>query len=259
MSKRVILVVIVAALLLGSPLFAGGAGEEGAVKTQIVNVASTFPADSPQDKGLNVFKETLEKESNGRFEVIIHTGGSMGNERETFEQLADGSVEFGANGSGDIGQFYPEYFVSEVPYIFQNVDQFWGYWNGPLGKEISDLEEKERNVKTVGVVLRGARYLTANKPIRSVEDVKGLKIRLPQLESWMAAWQALGRPSYPESNFSEVYLALQTGTVEAQENPPETILNYKFYEVQKYLIKTEHIFSRRPVPDVHGLVQPADP
>ena len=175
-------------------------------------------------------------------EVIIHTGGSMGNERETFEQLADGSVEFGANGSGDIGQFYPEYFVSEVPYIFQNVDQFWAYWNGPLGKEISDLEEKERNVKTVGVVLRGARYLTANKPINSVADVKGLKIRLPQLESWMAAWQALGALPTP-INFSEVYLALQTGTVQAQENPPETILNYKFYEVQKYLVKTEHIFS----------------
>ena len=242
MSKKLIFVVIVAVLLLSSPLFAGGAGEEGAVKTQIVNVASTFPADSPQDKGLTVFKETLEKESNGRFEVIIHTGGSMGNERETFEQLADGSVEFGANGSGDIGQFYPEYFVSEVPYIFQNVDQFWGYWNGPLGTEISDLQEKERNVKTVGVVLRGARYLTANKPINSVADVKGLKIRLPQLESWMAAWEALGALPTP-INFSEVYLALQTGTVAAQENPPETILNYKFYEVQKYLIKTEHIFS----------------
>ena len=242
MSKRVVCLLFLVVAVAASPLFAGGEGEAGSAKTQIVNVASTFPADSPQDKGLNVFKKIVEEESNGRFEVIIHTGGSMGNERETFEQLADGSVEFGANGSGDIGQFYPEYFVSEVPYIFQNVDQFWGYWNGPLGKEISDLIEKERNVRTVGVVLRGARYLTANKPIRSVADVSGLKIRLPQLESWMAAWQALGALPTP-INFSEVYLALQTGTVQAQENPPETILNYKFYEVQDYLVKTEHIFS----------------
>ena len=67
MFKRVIIVVIVAALVLGSPLFAGGAGEEGAVKTQLVNVASTFPADSPQDKGLNVFKKIIEEKSNGRF------------------------------------------------------------------------------------------------------------------------------------------------------------------------------------------------
>ncbi len=241
--RKVFVFVMILSLLFGAgTVFAGGQGEGGAAKSQIVNVASTFPADSPQDKGLQLFKKVVEEKSNGRIEVIIHTGGAMGNERETFEQLIDGSVEFGANGSGDIGQFYPEYFVSEVPYIFKDVNQFWSYWNGPLGKEISDLEEKERGVKTVGVVLRGARYLTANRPINAVSDVKGLKIRLPQLESWMMAWEELGALPTP-INFSEVYLALQTGTVEAQENPPETILNYKFYEVQKYLVKTEHIFS----------------
>jgi tripartite ATP-independent transporter DctP family solute receptor len=241
MLKKIFVLCVIAAFFAAVPVLAGGAGE-GAAKTQIINVASTFPDDSPQDKGLDLFKKIVEEKSNGRFEVIIHTGGAMGNERETFEQLIDGSVEFGANGSGDIGQFYPEYFCSEVPYIFKNVDQFWAYWNGPLGKEISDLIEEERGVKTVGVVLRGARYLTANKPIRSVADVRGLKIRLPQLESWMMAWEQLGALPTP-INFSEVYLALQTGTVAAQENPPETILNYKFYEVQKYLVKTEHIFS----------------
>ncbi len=242
MRKFIIVTLLLVSLVGTGTLFAGGEKEGGAQKSQLVNVASTFPAGSPQDEGLNVFKKLVEERSNGRFEVIIHTGGSMGNERETFEQLADGSVEFGANGSGDIGAFYPKYFVSEVPYIFKNIDQFWAYWNGPLGKEISDLIEKERNVRTVGVVLRGARYLTANKPIRNVADVQGLKIRLPQLASWMAAWEHLGALPTP-INFSEVYLALQTGTVAAQENPPETILNYKFYEVQEYLIKTEHIYS----------------
>lgn len=102
----------------------------------------------------------------------------MGSERETYEQLADGSVEFGAVGTADISTFYPEYAVSEVPYIFRNVSRFRDCWNGPLGEEIHDLQEREDGVRTVGVVLRGARYLTtADTPVASVEDVKGLTIR----------------------------------------------------------------------------------
>lgn len=228
-------------LLVGSvSLFAAGGAEGGG--TQVINIASTFPDGSPQDEGLDLFKELVEERSNGRFQVINQTGGAMGNERETFEMLSAGEVEIGAVGSNDISTFYPEYAVSEVPYIFSSVDQFWAYWNGPLGEEIHDLIEEERGVRTVGVILRGARYLTANRPVRNVDEVEGLQMRLPQVGSWFAVWEHLGALPQP-INFSEVYLALQTGTVEAQENPPETILNYKFYEVQDYLIKTEHIYS----------------
>ncbi len=239
MKKAVYFAVVLVLVLTAAWAFAGGAAEE---RARIVNVASTFPGGSPQDAGLDLFAELIGERSNGRFEVIVHTGGAMGSERETYEQLSDGSVEFGAVGSNDISTFYPEYAVSEVPYIFTDIDQFWGYWNGPLGREIHDLQEANDNVRTLGVVLRGARYLTANRPIESVEDVRGLSIRLPPVEYWFAVWEHWG--ALPESiDFAEVYLALQTGTVEAQENPPETIVNYNFYEVQEYLIATEHIFS----------------
>lgn len=241
MRRAICLVLVLALLMSAATLFAGGQGERAA-RAQIVNVASTFPGGSPQDQGLNVFKQLVEERSGGRYEVIIHTGGAMGNERETFEQLSDGSVEFGAVGSNDISTFYPEYAVAEVPYVFNSVDQFWNYWNGPLGQEIHELQERERNVRTVGVVLRGARYLTSNRPVRSVEEVRGLTMRLPPVGAWFAVWEHLG--ALPQAiDFSEVYLALQTGTVEAQENPPETIVNYNFHEVQEYLIQTEHIYS----------------
>ena len=241
--RKVICVGLALTLVLGTvSLFAAGTAEGAAPRRQIINVASTFPGGSPQDQGLNVFKRLVEERSDGRLEVIIHTGGAMGSERETFEQLADGSVEFGAVGTNDISTFYPQYAVSEVPYIFTNVNQFWNYWNGPLGQEIHELQERERGVRTVGVVLRGARYLTANRPVHSVADVRGLRMRLPPVSSWFATWEHLG--ALPSAiDFAEVYLALQTGTVEAQENPPETILNYNFHEVQRYLIATEHIYS----------------
>jgi TRAP-type C4-dicarboxylate transport system substrate-binding protein len=196
MKKRIsgLLVLIACGLLVLGPaiVFAGGAKESGKAaapaKKIIMNVASTFPPNSPQDQGLVKFKQLVEQRSGGKMEVLIHPSNAMGDERQTFEMLAAGSVEFGAVGTNDISTFFPKYAIAEVPYIFSSVDQFWKYWAGP-GKELSALIEKEKNVRTVGVILRGARYTTANKPIKSVADVKGLKIRLP------GRWS--GRPTAP--------------------------------------------------------------
>jgi tripartite ATP-independent transporter DctP family solute receptor len=205
------------------------------------NVASTFPPNSPMDLGLNKLRDTLAQQTNGRINIQIHRGGSMGDEKQTFELLSQGSVEFGAVGSGPISVFFPKYFINEVPYMFSSQDDFWKFWNGP-GKELAALMEKQRGVRTDGVVYRGARYLTSNTPVRTIADVKGLKMRLPPTKSWFKVWESLG--AVPSTiAFSEVYLALKTGVVEAQENPPETILAYKFYEAQKYLIATEHVYA----------------
>jgi TRAP-type transport system periplasmic protein len=210
-------------------------------KTMIVNIASTFPPDSPQDQGMVRFKELVEERSDGRINVLIHPSNAMGDEIQTFQMLSEGSVEYGALGSNDISTYFPKYYICEVPYVFSSTDDFWKFWEGP-GKELSDIIENERGVRTDGVILRGARYLTANRPIKTVEDVKGLKMRLPPVDAWFKVWEHLG--ALPQNiAFGEVYLALKTGVVEAQENPPETILNYKFYEAQEYLVATKHIYS----------------
>jgi len=241
---RFALVSALIALTLTAPVFAGGGGEKAAApaKKMVVNVASTFPPDSPQDKGLQRFKALAAERSGGRLDVLIHASNAMGDERQTFELLSSGSVEYGAVGSNDISTFFPKYAVAEVPYMFTSVDQFWKYWNGEAGKQVHDMIEKEKGVRTVGVILRGARYMTSNRPINSLDDVKGLKIRLPPVKAWTKVWEHLGALPVTVA-FGEVYMALKTGAVEAQENPPETILNYKFYEAQKYLVATEHIYS----------------
>jgi TRAP-type transport system periplasmic protein len=205
------------------------------------NVASTFPPDSPQDKALNKFKQLVAERSGGRIEILIHPSNAMGDERSTFEMLSAGSVEYGAVGTNDVSTFFPKYFICEVPYVFSSQDDFWKFWNGP-GKELSAIIEKERAVRTDGVIFRGARYLTANRPVNSVAEVKGLKMRLPSVKSWFKVWEGFG--ALPSTiAFGEVYMALKTGVVDGQENPPETILNYKFYEAQKYLVATEHVYS----------------
>jgi tripartite ATP-independent transporter DctP family solute receptor len=236
MQKRIgiILVVLLCGLMVFGPTVVSA-------QKITANVASTFPPDSPQDKGLNKFKQLVAERSNGRIEVLIHPSNAMGDERSTFEMLSAGSVEYGAVGTNDISTFFPKYFICEVPYVFSSQDDFWKFWNGP-GKELSAIIEKQRAVRTEGVIFRGARYLTANRPVNSVADVKGLKMRLPSVKSWFKVWESFG--ALPSTiAFGEVYMALKTGVVEGQENPPETILNYKFYEAQKYLIATEHVYS----------------
>jgi tripartite ATP-independent transporter DctP family solute receptor len=188
------------------------------------------------------FKELVEQRSKGDMVVQIHVGGAMGGEREVFEGMSTGGLEMGAMGSGDIGIFFPKYQVFEVPYVMRDADHFWKFWNGPVGKEFNDVPLKERGVMTAGIVYRGARYLTANKPIKTVAELKGLRIRLPENKVWVDIWKSLGTQPVVVA-FPEVYMALKTGVADAQENPMESIWAYKFYEAQKYLIATQHVFS----------------
>lgn len=235
---------VAATVLLFSSLLAAGdavfaAADPKSGNKITANVASVYPPGSPLDVGLNKLKDTLAQQTGGRINLQIHRGGAMGDEKQTFEMLSQGSVELGAVGSGPISTFFPKYFIGETPYMFSSQDDFWKFWNGPA-KELFAVMEQQRGVRTDGVIYRGARYLTSNTPIRTVADVKGLKMRLPPVKAWVKVWESLG--AVPSTiAFSEVYIALKTGVVAAQENPPETILAYKFYEAQKYLIATEHV------------------
>ena len=152
----------------------------------------------------------------------------------------------GAMGSGDTSIFFPKYQVFEVPYVMRDADHFWKFWNGPVGKEINDVSLNQRGVMTSGVVWRGARYLTANREIRTPEQVKGLRIRLPENKPWVEIWKSLGAQPVVVA-FPEVYMALKTGVVDGQENPTPTINGFKFYEAQKYLMLTEHIITPLPM------------
>lgn len=210
-------------------------------KTKI-NIGSTYGPDAPVHFGMVKFKELVEQRSKGDMEVQIHVGGAMGGERDVFEAMSSGGLEMGAMGSGDVSIFFPKWMVYEVPYALRDADHFWKFWNGPVGKEVNDMVLKERGVMTAGVVFRGARFLTANRPIKTPAEVKGLKIRLPEVKPWIKVWESLGALPVVVA-FPEVYMALKTGVAEGQENPLESIWAYKFYEAQKYLIGTRHVYS----------------
>jgi tripartite ATP-independent transporter DctP family solute receptor len=226
--------VIVAFAALGLALPAG-AGMK-------INIGSTYGPDAPVHYGQVKFKELVEQRSKGDMQVQVHVGGAMGGERDVFEGMSTGGLEMGAMGSGDVSIFFPKWMVFEVPYALRDADHFWKFWNGPVGKDVNDMVLKERGVITTGIVYRGARFLTANRPIKTPSDVKGLRLRLPEVRAWVDIWKSLGALPVVVA-FPEVYMALKTGVAEAQENPLESIWSYKFYEAQKYLIGTRHVYA----------------
>jgi tripartite ATP-independent transporter DctP family solute receptor len=228
-------------LLLGIWLSLAVALPAGAAKLTM-NIGSTYGPDAPVHFGLEKFKELVEQRSNGEMAVQVHVGGAMGGEREVFEAMSSGGLEMGAMGSGDVAIFYPKWMVYEVPYALRDADHFWKFWNGPLGKEVNDMILKERGVQTVGIVYRGARWVTANRPVKTPADLKGVKLRLPEIKSWVEIWKSVGAMPVVVS-FPEVYMALKTGVAEAEENPLESIWSYKYYEAQKYLIGTRHVYA----------------
>jgi tripartite ATP-independent transporter DctP family solute receptor len=228
-------------LLLSLTLVLTLAPLSGSAKMR-VNIASVYAPGAPVHAGLEKFKELVGSRSNGEIEVLLHVSGAMGGERDVFEAMSTGAVEMGAMGSGDVAMFFPRYFAFEVPYVLRDEDHFWKFWNGEIGKGINQMVLDRKGVMTVGIVYRGARYFTANRPVKEPADVKGLKIRLPEIKAWIKIWKQLGALPVVVA-FPEVYMALKTGVCEAQENPLESIYAYKFYEAQKYLIATNHVFS----------------
>lgn len=205
----------------------------------LINVASTFPAEGHVHEGIEKFKQYIDEKTNGRIEVVIHPAGALGTTREICEGLKAGTIEMGVYGDEDVEYYCPQYAVFSVPYLFRDAQQYITYME-TKGSDLFEAIQKECGIITGTWCYRGARHVTANKEIIEPEDLAGLKFRLPSMPIRIAVFEAYGA-SPIIVDFSELYMALKTGTADAQENPPETIYSYKYYEAQKYMILTGHI------------------
>jgi TRAP-type C4-dicarboxylate transport system substrate-binding protein len=150
------LIVLTLVFVLAVSAFAGGAKEGGAAKKVTANIASTFPPDSPQDKGMNKFKQLVAERAGGRVEILIHPSNAMGDEKQTFELLSQGSVEYGALGSNDISTYFPKYYISEFP-KFSPARTTSGNTGTGSGKGTQCPHRKERGVSRRRHLPRGAR------------------------------------------------------------------------------------------------------
>src|SRR6266478_3262430 len=182
----------------------------------------------------------IKKRTNGRYDVEVFPASTLGKETDINQGLTLGTVDIIYTGQLFAGRTYGPLAIGGAPFMFRDFDHWKRYSTSTLFQQLGDGYQKAGGNKVVAITYYGERHVTSNKPINKPEDMKGLKIRVPDAPLYTMFPRAVGANATPIA-FAEVYLALQNGTVEAQENPLPTIDAKKFYEVQKYIVLTGHI------------------
>jgi tripartite ATP-independent transporter DctP family solute receptor len=187
------------------------------------------------------FKALAAERSGGRITVQTFHTGELGAERDMFDSLQIGAIEMGRSGSLIISIAAPAYGAMDVPYVFRSQEHLRNVLSGPIGQAMHGEFLARRGIRVLGIVNRGPRHLTTrNRAVRTPVDLRGLKLRVPEIPVYVAAWRALGASPLPMA-FPEVFTALQQGTIDGQENPLGTIHGNNFQDVQRYLILTAHV------------------
>jgi len=189
--------------------------------------------------GVEKFKEVLESDSNGAIKVSIFGGDMLGTEPEQAEQLALNTTQMFSSGWGGLKQI--DYLA--LPYLMDSLKNYLAVLQGPVGQKWNEQLISQFKLRIIGFLDRSPREISANKVIKSLDDLKGLKLRVPELDYYVRSFAAFGAKPTPMA-FGEVYTSLQAGTVDGQENPIETIWAMKFYEVQKSVAMVDYI--RKP-------------
>jgi tripartite ATP-independent transporter DctP family solute receptor len=183
----------------------------------------------------------IAKRTSSRYTMEVFPASTLGKETDINQGLTLGTVDIIYTGQLFAGRTYGPVAIGGAPFMFRNFEHWKAYANSGLFQELAEgYRQKSGGNKMVAITYYGERHVTSNKPINAPADMKGLKIRVPDAPLYTMFPRAVGANPTPIA-FAEVYLALQNGTVDAQENPLPTIDAKKFYEVQKFIVLTGHI------------------
>lgn len=229
---------LVAAAALGVSLLAATVAQAA----QEMNLAFTPPPNSHYGDGARAFADTIARLSGGKFKINLKPAGALGGERDVIEGLQIGSVELTISSTGPIGNFVPEVYALDFPFLFESYEHARRVLDGPVGDEILRKFDAQGLVGLAWAE-NGFRHVTNNvRPVKTPEDFRGLKLRTMENKVHIAAFQAVGASPTPMS-WTEVITALQQGTVDGQENPVTILTANNFWEFQKHLTLTGHVYS----------------
>lgn len=198
---------------------------------------------SNEYKSIQYLSDYLKKESEGKLTLKIYPDSQLGDDREMLEQVSAGQLDLALAESGRLGLWIKEAEIFQLPYAFKNFDHLIDVlFNSNSGKKIIKKAKLEKGWIIVANAYNGTRQTTSNKVINSLDDMKGMKLRVPNAQANLDFASYIGASPTPMA-FTETYLGLQTNAVDGQENPLSAIKTSKFYEVQKYIALTNHIIN----------------
>ncbi|MXN66335.1 DctP family TRAP transporter solute-binding subunit [Stappia sp. GBMRC 2046] len=187
------------------------------------------------------FGEELSRLTDGRIEVEVYPNESLGKEIDLINGMQLGTVDMTITGES-LQNWAPMAALLAVPYAYKSIEHMDEVATGEIGDKIKQQIIEKVQIRPIAYFARGPRDLTSNRPIASPDDLKGLKMRVPNVPLFVDVWKALGANPGPMA-FSEVFTSLQNGTIEAQENPLALIRSANFNEVQSHVNMTEHVRS----------------
>lgn len=197
--------------------------------------------DNTWHKAALKFKELVEARSKGLVKVKVYPNSQLGKEMELIDSIQLGTADMTITGES-LQNWAPKAALMAVPYAFESSEEMRAAAASPAGLEISKQITEKTGLVPIAWFERGPRHLTSNRPVKSPDDLKGLKVRVPNVPIFVKVWQELGAKPTPMA-FSEVFTSLQQSTIEAQENPLSLIDSASFSEVQKHVNLTAHVRS----------------
>jgi len=221
-------------------------GLSTALHAQPVNLrlAHEFPVAHAFSQGLDVAVKHINDNSNGKLKVQLLPASQLGSGREIVQQISDGSIDMGFTGAGMLANWHRPIGIFEAPFFARDWQHWQTMFNSQQGLQIQSELENKNNIKRLGDPWYGGQrhFTTRNKPINTPKDLEGLKIRVPEIPLFLDMVRSVGARPTPMP-LAEVYLALQTGVIDGQENPLPTINGAKLQEVQKFISLTGHVIS----------------
>lgn len=189
----------------------------------------------------------VKAKSGGRIDIQIFPNGQLGSGKEMIESVSSGALQMTTDGAGALSAFLPQLSVIEAPYLWRDAAHLAKAAGTPLFDKLNTELAAKRTMRMLKITYYGKRHLTTGKKeVKTPADMAGFKLRVPPVDVFLAMAEAWGAKATPIA-FPELYLALSQGAVDGQENPLPTIQSGKFFEVQKFLVLTEHIITPRMV------------
>lgn len=216
-----------------------GAGDGEAI---VLRASSSTAPDHPYNLGLEKFAEMVSEKTGGAVKIDIFPNAALGDERANIEDLQMGTLDIAVSSTGPLGNFVQDFLILDLPFLFKDYNHAHAVLDGEIGQALS---AKLDDIGVVGGAFweNGFREMTNSKrPINSVADCAGLKLRCMENQVHMDAFTALGMDPTPMA-WSEVFTALQQGVIDGQENPIAVIYSNKVYEAQEHLAITNHVYS----------------
>jgi len=227
-------------LLLAASLAVGFVASAAAQTTMRINIS--VAQNSHQGVGIDTFAREVEKRTGGRYKIQTFYSGALCAERESIEAVQLGTQELTLTSTGPVPNFVPETRILDIPFLFRDKAHARAVLDGPIGQEMLGKFDS-KGFKALAWAENGVRHMTNSKrPVNSPDDLKGLKMRTMENPVHVTAYKGLGIVTTPMA-FTEVFTALQQGTVDGQENPLSVIMAAKFEQVQKHLSLTGHVYS----------------